>query len=85
MSAAALAAAPPAEQKQLLGRALFPSIARWHPPLAPKLTGMLLEMDNCTLMCLLDSELLLQCEVDAALRVLDGAEIASSRVSRSPG
>lgn len=41
-----ITAAPPAQQKQLLGEALFPKISQLQPKLAGKITGMLLEMDN---------------------------------------
>jgi polyadenylate-binding protein len=42
-------AAPPPQQKQLLGEALFPKISAMQPKLAGKITGMLLEMDNSEL------------------------------------
>ena len=45
----ALASAPPAQQKQLLGEALYPKIQIMQPELAGKITGMLLEMDNSEL------------------------------------
>ena len=41
-----LASVPPAQQKQLLGEALFPKIQNMQPELAGKITGMLLEMEN---------------------------------------
>jgi polyadenylate-binding protein len=41
-----LAAVPVAQQKQLLGEALFPKIQSMQPELAGKITGMLLEMEN---------------------------------------
>lgn len=41
-----LASAPPPQQKQLLGEAIFPKIQALQPELAGKITGMLLEMDN---------------------------------------
>lgn len=41
-----LANAPPPQQKQLLGEAIFPKIQAIQPELAGKITGMLLEMDN---------------------------------------
>ncbi len=46
LTAAMLAAAPPEQQKQLLGERLFPLVAGLQPDLAGKITGMLLEMDN---------------------------------------
>ena len=41
-----LNSAPPAQQKQMLGEALYPKIHTQQPDLAGKITGMLLEMDN---------------------------------------
>jgi len=46
----ALSAAPPAQQKQMLGEALYPKIHEQQPELAGKITGMLLEMDNSELL-----------------------------------
>merc|ERR1719232_483231 len=46
LTATMLAAAPPQEQKQMLGERLFPLIQRMYPDLAGKITGMLLEIDN---------------------------------------
>merc|ERR1719388_462115 len=45
LTAAALAAAPPAMRKQMLGEKLFPAVSKYEPELAGKITGMLLEMD----------------------------------------
>ena len=45
----ALTSAPPGQQKQLLGEALYPKILNMQPKLAGKITGMLLEMDNSEL------------------------------------
>merc|ERR1711962_781797 len=49
LTATMLAAAPPQEQKQMLGERLFPLIQRMFPDLAGKITGMLLEIDNAEL------------------------------------
>merc|ERR1711966_588056 len=56
LNAAALAAAPPAVQKQMIGEKLYPAIARFQPEAAGKITGMMLEMDNSELIMLLESE-----------------------------
>merc|ERR1719183_956893 len=72
LTAAALAAAPPAMQKQMLGSKLYPTIAKYQPELAGKITGMMLEMDNSELLMLLESEVQLKTKVDEALRVLEG-------------
>jgi polyadenylate-binding protein len=46
---AQLSQVAPAQQKQLLGEALFPKIQVMQPELAGKITGMLLEMENSEL------------------------------------
>merc|ERR1719174_509383 len=71
LTAAALAAAPPGMQKQMLGEKLFPLISRFQPELAGKITGMMLEMDNSELLILLESDTQLKNKVDEALRVLE--------------
>merc|ERR1712125_217857 len=71
LTAAALAAAPPGVQKQMLGEKLFPAIAKYQPEMAGKITGMMLEMDNSELLILLESEQQLKNKVDEALRVLE--------------
>merc|ERR1719215_2498973 len=70
LTAAALAAAPPGVQKQMLGEKLFPAISKYQPELAGKITGMMLEMDNSDLLILLESEQQLRTKVDEAMRVL---------------
>ena len=52
LGADAIASAPPHQQKQLLGEALFPKIQGMQPELAGKITGMLLEMENSELISL---------------------------------
>merc|ERR1719291_949653 len=70
LSATTLAAAPPEQQKQLLGERLFPLIQNIEPQLAGKITGMLLEMDNGELLNLLESPDALQAKIMEALSVL---------------
>uniref|UniRef100_A0A7N8YB87 Polyadenylate-binding protein n=1 Tax=Mastacembelus armatus TaxID=205130 RepID=A0A7N8YB87_9TELE len=55
LTASMLAAAPPQEQKQMLGERLFPLIQAMHANLAGKITGMLLEIDNSELLHMLES------------------------------
>lgn len=66
-----LLAAPPHQQKQLLGEALYPKIAEINSELAGKITGMLLEMDNVELLNLIDDSSALRTKVDEALNVYD--------------
>merc|ERR1712046_364735 len=70
LNAATLAAAPPEQQKQLLGERLFPLIQNTEPQLAGKITGMLLEMDNGELLNLLESPDALNAKIMEALSVL---------------
>ncbi|GAB7353726.1 hypothetical protein MBLNU459_g4124t1 [Dothideomycetes sp. NU459] len=64
-----LNAAPPAQQKQMLGEALYPKIHEQQPELAGKITGMLLEMENSELLELTTDEAALRNKVDEAMRV----------------
>ncbi|KAK9858458.1 hypothetical protein WJX84_004454 [Apatococcus fuscideae] len=70
LTTAMLAAAPPEQQKQMLGERLFPLVSRRQPELAGKITGMLLEMDNSELLVLLDSPEALDGKVHEAIEVL---------------
>ncbi|CAD2105000.1 polyadenylate-binding protein, putative [Plasmodium vinckei lentum] len=74
LTAAALASAPPSMQKQVLGENLFPLVANYHPTLAGKITGMMLEMDNSELLILLENEDQLKKKIDEALAVLQNAK-----------
>ncbi|UKZ76594.1 Protein phosphatase PP2A regulatory subunit B [Trichoderma virens FT-333] len=66
-----LAAAQPAQQKQILGELIFPKIQAINAELAGKITGMLLEMDNSELVNLIEDEAALKAKVDEALAVYD--------------
>lgn len=68
---AQVSAAPPPQQKQILGEAIFPKISAIQPDLAGKITGMLLEMDNQELINLIDDEAALRAKVDEAMNVYD--------------
>jgi len=70
LSASALAAAHPNDQKQMLGERLFPLIQEKHPHVAGKVTGMLLEMDNAEILHLLEDRELLASRIDEAVAVL---------------
>ena len=63
LTASMLAAAPPQEQKQMLGERLFPLIQQMYPDLAGKITGMLLEIDNSELLHMLESRESLKAKV----------------------
>jgi len=70
LSASALAAAHPNDQKQMLGERLFPLIHEKYPSVAGKVTGMLLEMDNAEILHLLEDRELLNSRVEEAVAVL---------------
>lgn len=70
LTATMLAAAQPAEQKQMLGERLFPIIESMYPALAGKITGMLLEIDNSELLHMLEHNDSLKNKVDEAVAVL---------------
>ncbi|PGH19877.1 polyadenylate-binding protein, cytoplasmic and nuclear [Polytolypa hystricis UAMH7299] len=71
LSMQALHAAPSAQQKQMLGEALYPKISAQQPELAGKITGMLLEMDNAELLSLVEDDAALRAKVDEAMNVYD--------------
>jgi polyadenylate-binding protein len=51
-SLSGLGSLPPAQQKRMLGEAIYPKVQVMQPELAGKITGMLLEMDNSELISL---------------------------------
>lgn len=87
LTATMLAAAPPQEQKQMLGERLFPLISSMYPDLAGKITGMLLEIDNSELLHMLESRESLKAKVDEAVAVLQAhqAKEASDTTTKRPG
>ncbi|XP_055624932.1 polyadenylate-binding protein 4-like [Toxorhynchites rutilus septentrionalis] len=70
LTATMLAAAQPAEQKQMLGERLFPLIEPMYPLIAGKITGMLLEIDNSELVHMLEHSESLKAKVEEAVAVL---------------
>merc|ERR1719281_1721544 len=78
LTASMLAAAPPNEQKQMLGERLFPLIQAMHPELAGKITGMLLEIDNSELVHMLEHNESLKGKVDEAVAVLQAHQSKSN-------
>ncbi|KAF9282924.1 Protein phosphatase PP2A regulatory subunit B [Mortierella alpina] len=74
LTAAALAAADPDQQKQMVGEHLYPKIAERQPDYAGKITGMLLEMDNGELLHLLEDNDALVLKIEEAVSVLKAHE-----------
>jgi polyadenylate-binding protein len=73
LSVAVLAAATPAQAKQMLGERLFGQIVQSQPQLAGKVTGMLLELDNTELLHLIESPEALNGKIGEALTALEAA------------
>lgn len=71
LTAAALAAASPMEQKQMLGEVIYIKIHASYPDLAGKITGMLLEMDNSELLHLLENQDAMNQKLQEAIAVLN--------------
>lgn len=70
LTAAALAAATPEQQKVMLGERLYPLIHIRQPESASKITGMLLEMDKAELLHLIEAPEALEAKVNEAVDVL---------------
>ncbi|XP_059159232.1 polyadenylate-binding protein 4-like isoform X2 [Physella acuta] len=82
LTASMLAAAPPQEQKQMLGERLFPLIQRMYPELAGKITGMLLEIDNSELLHMLESQESLKLKVEEAVAVLQAHQAKENAAAK---
>ncbi|XP_060537202.1 polyadenylate-binding protein 4-like [Cylas formicarius] len=84
LTATMLAAAPPQEQKQMLGERLFPLIQRMYSDLAGKITGMLLEIDNTELLHMLEHNESLKNKVEEAVAVLQAhqAKQAATQIKK---
>eukprot|EP00927_Polykrikos_kofoidii_P085551 TRINITY_DN9336_c0_g2_i1.p1 TRINITY_DN9336_c0_g2~~TRINITY_DN9336_c0_g2_i1.p1 ORF type:complete len:300 (+),score=47.16 TRINITY_DN9336_c0_g2_i1:111-902(+) len=70
LTAAALAAMPPAARKRAIGEKLYWRIYRHKPEVAGKLTGMMLELSNSELLLLLRSDSNLLSRLDEAMSAL---------------
>ena len=66
----AVAAAPTAKHKQIIGEALFAAVAATYPQMAKSITGVLLVQYNGVLFGILQSEQLLQRHIQHALQFL---------------
>ncbi|CAE8649715.1 unnamed protein product, partial [Polarella glacialis] len=64
LTAASLASAPPAVQKQMIGEMLYPRIAKLQPELAREITDMMLGINNSDLLILLESDAQLKGKID---------------------
>lgn len=73
--AAALASAPPDQQKIMLGEQLYPLVHSLNSEKAAKITGMLLEMDNNEVLYLIENTEALQAKVEEAMTVLKEHDI----------
>jgi polyadenylate-binding protein len=65
------------DRKIAFGEQLFPQVAAKQPDLAPKITGMLLEMDDAEIMELLESQEALNKKINEAINVLNEAAVSA--------
>lgn len=77
LTAEALAAMSPEQQKNALGEQLYHKISEQQPDMAAKITGMLLEMDVSETLNLLESPDLLKSKIQEAIAVLRAHEAAA--------
>lgn len=82
LTASMLAAAPPQEQKQMLGERLFPLIQNTHSDLAGKITGMLLEIDNSELLHMLENQQALKAKMEEAVAVLQAHQAKEGDIKK---
>jgi len=78
LTPAALAAASPEMQKNMIGERLYPLIHAENAELAGKITGMLLEMDNGELLHLLESPEARTAKITEAIEVLNSHSAESA-------
>lgn len=65
-----LASVDEKSRKQIIGERLYPKISLKCPEMAPKITGMLLEMENTELLRILETESDLDLKIQEAISVL---------------
>jgi len=79
--ASKIARLPSSQRKVAFGERLYPLVYQVQPDLAPKITGMLLEMDDPEIIELLESQTALSGKIQEALRVLEESVSAVSESS----
>ncbi|KAI4964645.1 hypothetical protein ZWY2020_060088 [Hordeum vulgare] len=77
--ASLLAAAPPDQQRDMLGNRIYPLVERYHPDLASKITGMLLELDTSYLLSMLNSQDTLAAKVNECVQALQGQQSTKNK------
>ncbi|PNT77661.1 polyadenylate-binding protein 7 isoform X2 [Brachypodium distachyon] len=74
-----LAAAPPDQQRNMLGNRLYPLVERYHPELASKITGMLLDLDSSDVVLLICSPDMLSAKINECAQLLQGQQAAKTK------